>query len=193
MKKKSSLVTAGLFILLAAGAVAERSATKSEPAAPIRETQSIPSTPSSPKTAVPAKGDTGKEKRSPVQSESTIPASSELAASEALKKANEEHIRESRTFLIVDTPPPPPRAEKKPPSPASDLVWVPGHWIPVKGEWQWRRGEWGFPATPVSVWIEARYDAKTKHWTAGYWQPDKPSPPEPASTQNDQPPAQKFF
>jgi hypothetical protein len=140
-----------------------------------------------------AKTDALKEDHSSAKPQASASTSSELAASEALEEANEEHIKESRTFLTVDTPPPAPRTETKPPSPASDLVWVPGHWIPVKGEWQWKRGEWGFPATPVSVWIEAKYDPKTKHWTAGYWQPDKPSPPEPAGKQADQPPPQKFF
>lgn len=192
MKKKFTLVTAGLFALLASIAAAEKSSTKSEPATPARESQPGSPAVTTSTTAAPAKTNADKEKRSSSKTEA-LPASSELAASEALEAANEEHIQESRTFLTVDTPPPPPRPETKPPSPASDLVWVPGHWIPVKGEWQWKRGEWGFPATPVSVWIEAKYDAKTKRWTAGYWQPDKLPSPEPTNTPKDQPPAQKFF
>jgi hypothetical protein len=52
------------------------------------------------------------------------------------------------------------------------LVWVPGNYIPVKGEWRWVRGEWAVPAQPISVWIPSRYDPKEKKWSPGYWQPD---------------------
>ncbi len=76
-------------------------------------------------------------------------------------------------------PPPAPRAEQKPAVPVAGHVWVPGHYMPVEGQWRWVMGEWGVPATPASVWIPARYDEKTRKWTPGYWQPDRPTPPEP--------------
>ncbi|MEO7414386.1 MAG: YXWGXW repeat-containing protein [Opitutaceae bacterium] len=78
------------------------------------------------------------------------------------------------------TPPPSPRTEIKPTSPAPGMVWVAGHYMPVKGEWRWVRGEWAVPALPISVWIPAKYDATTKHWDPGYWQPDAPSSEPPA-------------
>jgi hypothetical protein len=82
--------------------------------------------------------------------------------------------------IVMATPPPPRRAETTPTTPKPGYVWVPGNYVPVDGEWRWVAGEWGVPATPVSVWIEARYDPATKTWTPGYWQPDRPDPVEPA-------------
>lgn len=78
----------------------------------------------------------------------------------------------------IATPPPAPRAESRPASPGPGLVWVPGHYMPVKGEWRWVRGEWAGPATPASVWIQGQYDAEKKTWSPGYWQPDRPAPAE---------------
>jgi hypothetical protein len=76
--------------------------------------------------------------------------------------------------IVMPTPPPPPRAESKPAPPPGNYVWVPGHHVPIKDEWRWVAGEWGVPATPASVWIEAQYDPKTQSWSPGYWQPDRP-------------------
>jgi len=110
----------------------------------------------------------------------------------------QEHVRAARRYVAhpapadkkgeprveapVKTPDfeiavPPPPARPEPPAPLSPVaghVWVAGHHMPVKGEWRWVRGEWAEPATPSSVWIPARYDAKEKKWTPGYWQPDRP-------------------
>lgn len=85
----------------------------------------------------------------------------------------------------MDTPPPPPRPETKPAPPDPGYVWVPGHYMPVKGKWRWVRGEWAVPATPSSVWIAASYDAKERKWSPGYWQPDKPSAPESETPSKD--------
>jgi hypothetical protein len=181
MRTKMPLVIAALCGWLASSASAEHAAKNS-------------STPA-PSPAVKAAVQDEKTQPAPIpKAGSTVPPSSELAASLEVEEANKEHIKESRTFLTVDTPPPAPREEKKPPAPAAGLVWVAGHWLPVKGDWQWKSGEWGFPATPVSVWIESKYDPKTKRWTAGYWQPDKPSP-EPVSSDKEPatPATQKFF
>jgi hypothetical protein len=107
--------------------------------------------------------------------------------------ANEEHIAPARDRFVMETPPPPVRPEKKPSIPAPGMVWVPGHWVAVKGEWQWRPGEWGVPATPISVWIDAYYDPKTKHWSPGYWQPDRPAPHQPDTVEKERTPTAKFF
>ena len=85
----------------------------------------------------------------------------------------------------METPPPPPRPEAKPASPNPSYVWVPGHYMPVKGGWRWVGGEWAVPATPSSVWIAASYDAKEKKWSPGYWQPDRPSAPDPEGSPKD--------
>ncbi len=81
--------------------------------------------------------------------------------------------------FVMAAPPPAPRPETKPAAPAANLVWVPGHYMPVKGQWVWVAGEWSTPATPSSVWIPARYETAEKSWTPGYWQPDRPAPTDP--------------
>jgi WXXGXW repeat (2 copies) len=86
-------------------------------------------------------------------------------------------------------PPPAPRSETKPEAPGSGYVWVEGHYMPVKGQWRWVRGEWAVPALPISVWISARYDAKAKTWSPGYWQPDVTTTVAPAETLKDGKPA----
>lgn len=88
-------------------------------------------------------------------------------------------------------PPPAPLTETKPPAPAPNQVWVPGHFMPVKKQWRWVRGEWAVPATPSSVWIPARYDEKDKKWSPGYWQPDVPAASPTAETAKSGEPAAK--
>jgi hypothetical protein len=110
----------------------------------------------------------------------------------AESKAIEAHIKPARAPVPIATPPPAPRLEKKTISFNAGYVWVHGHYRPVGGKWQWTDGEWSEPATPASVWMKPSYDAKTKQWTAGYWQPDRPESyeaPEPAPKEASLPPS----
>jgi hypothetical protein len=86
-------------------------------------------------------------------------------------------------------PPPAPRAETKPPAPGPGLVWVAGHHMPVQGVWRWVNGEWAVPATPISIWIPASYNATEKKWSPGYWQPDVTTTPTAESTPRPDTPA----
>ena len=142
------LVTCGLFVANSFGETSAESATASD----------------TPKHPSPSQKSTAQK---------PSPASYDDAAAEAAKAA---HIRPASAPVATKTPPPAPREETKPPAPAQGLVWVPGHWAPAKGEWQWTAGTWSIPATPISVWIEARYDSETREWTPGYWQPDREQP-----------------
>lgn len=90
----------------------------------------------------------------------------------------------------IAEPPPAPRSETKPEAPGPGYVWVDGHYMPVKGQWRWVRGEWAVPALPISVWIPARYDEKEKTWAPGYWQPDVPAAvPAPEAAKDGKPAA----
>jgi hypothetical protein len=115
---------------------------------------------------------------SPVGTDTTARAASapalpkSLAEQKAAGEAVRAHIQPAARLMA--TPPPAPRTEVKPSPPDAHSVWVPGHWAPEAGEWKWTAGQWTTPATPTSVWIEAKYDAKTKKWSPGYWQPDRP-------------------
>ena len=126
-------------------------------------------------TAAPAAGDApkGSTEATPKPAKK---AAQKLSPPVAAKKATEEakRVHVQGDLVAMSTPPPPARAETKTSAAATGQVWVPGHWAPVKGEWQWTPGQWQIPPTPVSVWIDSKYDAKTKQWSAGYWQPDRP-------------------
>jgi hypothetical protein len=168
MKTKSSLLISGLCSLLVSAAWAANSPTKPAAATPApATTSSAASKPSTPSAA---------ENDKPAASRSESADTTSTDDSKAMEAAKRAHIRPTRNHVKVETPPPPVPEETKPAQPAQGLVWVPGHWTPTKGEWQWAAGEWGIPATPVSVWIEPKYDPQTKEWTAGYWQPDRAEP-----------------
>ena len=192
MKMKSSLVIVGVCgVFAASGWSADETKQSRAPTAP----KAKPDAPASSSSSTTPAAEPAKKTERP--SATVAPKTEKIppgpATSEAIEDANEEHIRPASERHKMETPPPPLRAEKKPPMPAPGLVWVPGHWAPVKGEWQWTPGEWGVPATPISVWIDAKYDSKTKQWHAGYWQPDRPSPHRPDPPERDTTPIPKFF
>jgi hypothetical protein len=118
-------------------------------------------------------GSTGSAAETPdkKQEKRNLPAA--VAADKAATEAKRAHVQATELVPMLHAPPMA-QVEAKPPSPVAGRVWVPGHWVPEKGEWRWTKGEWRLPPTPISVWIEPRYDAKTKQWSAGYWQPDRP-------------------
>ena len=163
-------------------------ATAQSPAAQPVPPPAVASGPSNPSAPADAPKETP-SKATPIKPK-TPPS---LAESKAIEEAKREHVRGDTDQVRMDTPPPPLRTEKKSPLPAPGLVWVPGHWTPVEGKWQWTAGEWGIPATPVSVWIDASYDPKTKHWSPGYWQPDRIQPYESEKSDKEQPATQKFL
>ena len=193
MKTTTPLVIVGLCGFLASSAWSAESSAKSAPPARTSETPPAAVAPS-PRSSAESKESVA-EKKPAAAAQPVAPAKlpPELAASKVVEAANEEHIEQGRDRFAMETPPPPIRAEKKPPIPASGMVWVPGHWVPVKGEWQWRSGEWGVPATPISVWIDAKYDSKAKQWSPGYWQPDRPAPHQPEPVEKETTPTAKFF
>ena len=190
MNKKLSVIIGICGLLASTGWSADESKKSSAPegskAKPV-----APAASSSTSSAAEPAATKAKSNPSEVSKSGKLPA--ESATSEAIEEANKEHIRPASERYKMETPPPPLRAEKKPPMPAPGLVWVPGHWVPVKGEWEWTPGEWGVPATPISVWIDAKYDPKTKQWHACYWQPDRPSPHRPDPPDQDATPVPKFF
>lgn len=184
-----SFVVVGVCGLLAASASADNTAAPAAPARPL-ETPSAstaaPTSPGRPTTTATASETKASE---PTQAPSPSPA---LEANQAAEEAKRAHIRPATEPLMMDTPPPPAPADVKPPRPDASYVWVPGHWSPVQGEWKWQAGEWAVPATPASVWIDPKYDPKTKQWSAGYWQPDRPQSYDAEVAPTDAPKPVKF-
>jgi len=194
MKTKSCIFVAGVFGFFGAVSLSAESSAKSEQPAQAPAPKVVPVTPAKSSSAnTPAPTGSTKQASRPNDAKTLEKVSPELAASKALEDANRKHIRPARASQVVDTAPPAARAEEKPPMPTQGLVWVPGHWTPEKGSWQWTPGEWGIPATPISVWIEAKYDPATKQWTPGYWQPDRDQPYEHETEEKEQPTTAKFF
>jgi hypothetical protein len=140
-------------------------------ASPADSMKSAPTSPAAPSTP-PAATPVGTNLPAAAQSVAAPQLPKSLAEEKEAEKAMRAHVRPAAR--VMATPPPVPRTEVKPPAPDAHSVWVPGHWAPEAGEWKWTAGQWSTPATPVSVWIEAKYDAKTKQWSPGYWQPDRP-------------------
>lgn len=194
MKPNSCITVAGMIGLFSVSVLAAESATKSAQPTQAPAAKPAPSTSSNALSAAThSQAGSAKKASSPSRAKTAEKISPELAASKEREEANRQHIRPARASQPVKTPPPSPRVEEKPPMPTQGLVWVPGHWRPEKGSWQWTPGEWGIPATPISVWIEANYDATTKQWTPGYWQPDRDQPYERETEEKEQPATAKFF
>lgn len=193
MNLKSPLVIVGLFGLTLSTARMAESSTKPAPVTPTPAAKEI--SPSAASSSAPLPPATRNERSTATQATPAKQLPPATAEAKAIDAANKEHLRPSRDRHKMETPPPALRSETKPPMPAQGMVWVPGHWIPVKGEWQWTAGHWGIPATPISVWIDAKYDPKTKQWSPGYWQPDRVTPeqPEVPASKEGQPPGEKFF
>ena len=162
-----------VFGLLAANALsAEKGEKPAVPAPPAAEASSAKTT---------AKEN---EKKSPAAA-----IEDEKAAATAARR----HILPPPDPFLIAVPPPSARAETKTPAPAANLVWRPGHWAPVKGEWQWVAGDWAPPPLPSSVWIEGEYDPKAQRWNPGYWQPDRlPVAAEEKPAPKESLPPQKF-
>lgn len=182
MKTKTSLVIAAIYCLHAWAIASETGSPQSPPTGPSAEAPTNPvAAPSSDSRPAAAPADSTSQKEKPAAGTTDSPAklSPALAAKRAAEEAKRAHILPASGPFKMETPPPAPRAETKTPPPAAGYTWMPGHWMPVKGEWKWMPGEWGVPPTAASVWIEGKYDSKTKEWTAGYWQPDRAESYEP--------------
>lgn len=186
MKTKSRLLLASLSGVLAAlaAASAENQPTASSPATSPATAASAQISAPTPAGPAPAITETEALKKAAV-SQPNYPAHPSTNSPRPSQSSDEPLVHTGASTFgsntdpnIISTPPPPSRPENRPPAPAGVYVWVPGHFAPVKGEWQWVPGEWSVPATPSSVWIEGRYDEKAKRYSPGYWQPDRPPAPQ---------------
>ncbi|MEO6004295.1 MAG: YXWGXW repeat-containing protein [Opitutus sp.] len=188
MRTKYRFVMVGLCGFMAAVAYGAENPAKPPASAPASPTNSAPA------AAKPAKKEKPEAVKAAAPSAKAIEKTApELATSKLLEEANKNHIRPAREGVRMETAPPAVRSEEKPPIPAQGMVWVAGHWRPVNGKWEWTAGEWGVPATPISVWIEPKYDPQAKQWMAGYWQPDREQPYEREVEEKEQPTTAKFF
>ncbi len=74
--------------------------------------------------------------------------------------------------LIAPYPPPPKRAEIPPPAPATDLLWVVGHWSWDGVKYGWTPGRYVQRPTPTANWLPGYWDRDTNGWmwTDGHWE-----------------------
>lgn len=73
---------------------------------------------------------------------------------------------------VVPYPPPAKRAEIPPPAPASDMLWLAGHWRWDGAKYQWIPGAYTPRPTPTANWMPGYWDEQAEGWvwTEGHWQ-----------------------
>jgi len=81
--------------------------------------------------------------------------------------------------VVVHTAPPPPVVEQRIISPGSGYVWVPGHNSWMHGRWIWVPGTWVRPPQPEAVYVEGRWDERSRNWIEPHWEMVAPPTPAP--------------
>ena len=72
--------------------------------------------------------------------------------------------------VVAAVQPPPPQVETVPPAPAADMIWTPGYWNFVNGQYVWVAGRYE-PAKIGYVWTPNRWEHVNGRWqmTGGDW------------------------
>ena len=114
-------------------------------------------------------------------------ASSLLAAASVAALALTAHAETHVSLNLQLGPPPPVVVREAPPrpvvverqysSPGPGFVWVPGHNSWVHGAWVWFPGTWVRPPQPNTVYIEGRWDERSRNWIEPHWEMMAPPPP----------------
>jgi hypothetical protein len=72
--------------------------------------------------------------------------------------------------VVATVQPPPAQVETVPPAPAADMIWTPGYWNFVNGQYVWVAGRYE-PAKIGYVWAPNRWEHVNGRWqmTGGAW------------------------
>jgi hypothetical protein len=73
--------------------------------------------------------------------------------------------------VYAASPPPAPRIEVSTAAPATDMVWMSGHWRWVGGDYVWIPGQWVEVAAGYSAWVPGRWIHTRRGWyfIEGHW------------------------
>lgn len=95
-------------------------------------------------------------------------------------------------IVVREAPPRPTVVERQYVSPGPGLVWVPGHNSWIHGRWAWIPGTWVRPPQPNLIYVEGRWDERSRNWIEPHWAiitpPRPPAPPPPVVIVQPPPP-----
>jgi hypothetical protein len=79
--------------------------------------------------------------------------------------------------VAVRYAPPSPRFERRMAAPGRGYFWIGGHHAWMTNQWVWVPGIWALPPQPGALWVEGRWDNRSRNWIDGYWSIPAPPPP----------------
>ena len=79
--------------------------------------------------------------------------------------------------IVREAPPRPVIVERQYNSPGPGFVWVAGHNSWVRGGWVWIPGTWVRPPQPNTIYVEGRWDERSRNWIEPHWEVMAPPPP----------------
>ena len=76
--------------------------------------------------------------------------------------------------IVVREAPPRPvvvvENERRDRQPGPDYVWVSGHNTYRDGRWVWVGGTWARPPQPDAIYVEGRWDERSRSWVESHWE-----------------------
>lgn len=73
-------------------------------------------------------------------------------------------------IVVREAPPRPTIVERQYASPGSGYVWVAGRNTWRDGRWVWVSGGWVRPPQPNAIYVEGRWDERSRNWTESHWE-----------------------
>lgn len=73
-------------------------------------------------------------------------------------------------ILVREAPPRPTIVEAQYAAPGPGFVWIAGHNAWMNGRWVWVAGTWARPPQPGAVYVEGRWDERSRNWTESHWE-----------------------
>ncbi len=107
-----------------------------------------------------------------------------LAATLALPARAETHVSidlglrlgAPPPIVVREAPPRPVVVDTRYAAPGSGYVWVAGHNSWRNGRWVWMAGAWVRPPQPNVIYVEGRWDERSRNWIESHWEVAVPTP-----------------
>jgi len=93
-------------------------------------------------------------------------------------------------IVVREAPPRPTIVERQYAAPGTGYVWIAGHNTWINGRWAWISGTWVRPPQPGVIYVEGRWDERSRNWIEPHWElvGPPPTPPGPAFVLEAPPP-----
>lgn len=79
--------------------------------------------------------------------------------------------------IVRQAPPRPVIVERQYNAPGPGFVWVAGHNMWINDRWAWIPGTWARPPQNNTIYVEGRWDERSRNWIAPHWEIVGPPPP----------------